>query len=88
MNALQNMECVKNGNCSLKEQSIIAMNNFLSSAYEHVRQSWDAAKQAAAKQQIADVNQKAESLPDVFFAGIDCEWNKEGKAILAAVLQA
>lgn len=88
MNALQNMECVKNGTSSLKEQSIIAMNNFLSSAREGVRQSGNAAKLAVADRQIAEVNQKAESLPDAFFVGIDCEWNKEGKAILAAVMKA
>lgn len=87
MNALQNMECVRNGGSTLKEQSIIAMNNFLMSAREAVRQSGDVERLAQADRQIKEVNAKAESLPDEFFAGIDCEWNKEGKPILAAVMK-
>lgn len=88
MNALQNMACVKSGSSTLKEQSIIAMNNVLSSAREHIRQSGNAEKLAKADREIAEVNAKAEALPESFFAGVDCDWNREGKAILQAVMKA
>ena len=88
MNAIKNMECVRNGSCSLKEQSIIAMNSFVLSALERVRQSGNAEKYEAAKKQVEELNKKAESLPDSFFESIDCEWNNEGKPIFAAVLSA
>lgn len=85
MNALQNMECVRNGSSSLKEQTLVALGDFLSQAKS---KTTNPKFLAQADQQIADLMAKAESLPDEFFAGIDCPWEGSGKAILAAVLKA
>lgn len=86
MNALQNMECVKNGSSSLKEQSIIAMNTMMTHRAMKFRENGKP-EDAVAKfeEQAKALEQKALSLPEEFFARIDCEWNNEGLAIARAV---
>lgn len=86
MNALQNMECVKNGSSSLKEQSIIAMNTVMIHQAMQFRENGKS-EEAVAKfeAQAKSLEQKAMTLSDEFFAGIDCEWNNEGLAIARAV---
>ena len=83
MNALSNVVCVMQGKVSLKDQSIVAMNSF-------------AATVTLTKPQFADqfdaLVEKANSLPDEFFAGIEVPefecWDAAGRAVAAAVAKA
>lgn len=89
MNALMNMGCVRNGQCSIKEMSIVEMNSFIFSAMLKLRESGASEKVVddAVRERDA-IEEKAKSLPEEFFANIDCTWEGAASAVLRAVMNA
>lgn len=89
MNALINMACVQDGTNTLKERSIIEMGSTMTQVAALYRQEGKPTEAIAKfEEQAADLIKKAESLPDAFFAQIDCPFDFAGKEICRAVAAA